>query len=57
MDRQCRENGMRNMYSNYNQMRAYVERSQKNYTLSTFSSSNQRSFEDSGFYQSIAVQF
>ena len=25
MDRQYKENGMRNIYSNYNQMRAYVE--------------------------------
>ena len=25
MDRQYRENGARNIYSNYNQMRAYVE--------------------------------
>ena len=25
MDHQCRENGERNMYSNYNQIRAYVE--------------------------------
>ena len=25
MDHQYRENGARNMYSNYNQMRAYVE--------------------------------
>ena len=55
MDHQYRENGARNMYSNYNQMRAYVECSPnklKNY------------FEDSGkvmaisvseIYQSIAV--
>ena len=27
MDHQYRENGARNMYSNYDQMRAYVERS------------------------------
>ena len=25
MDHQCKENGARNVYSNYNQMRAYVE--------------------------------
>ena len=68
MDYQFRENGARNIYSNYNQMRAYVEcppRQSKNYTLSTFTSSNLRNFEDSGivlavsvsqFYQSIAVQ-
>ena len=60
MDHQYRENGTRNMYSNYNQMIAYVECS-PNYTLSIFPSS----FEDSGkvlaisvfeIYQSIAVQ-
>ena len=69
MDSQYRENDARNIYSNYNQMRAYVECSpnlnKKNYTLSTFPSSNRRNFEDSGivlavsvsqFYQSIAVQ-
>ena len=68
MDRQYRENGARNIYSNHNQMRAYVECSpnqSKSYTLSTFLSSNRRNFEDSGivlavfvsqFYQSIAVQ-
>ena len=27
MDHKHRENGARNIYSNYNQMRAYVERS------------------------------
>ena len=60
MDHQYRENGARNMYSNYNLMRAYVECS-PNYNLSIFPSS----FEDSGkvldvsvfeIYQSIAVQ-
>ena len=68
MDHQYRENGARNIYSNYNQMRACVECSSnqlKNYTLSTFPSSNRRDFEDSGivlavsvaqFYQSIEVQ-
>ena len=68
MDHQHRKNGARNRYSNYNQMRAYVECSpnqSKKYTLSTFLSSNRRNFEDSGtvlaitvsqFYQSIAVQ-
>ena len=68
MDHQYRKNGVRNIYLNYNQMRAYVECSpnqyKKNYTLSTFPSSNQRNFEDYGkllavsiseFYQSIAV--
>ena len=69
MDRHYRENGTRNIYSNYNQMKAYVDCSpnqSKKYTLSTFPSSNRRNFEDSGivlavsvsqFYQSIAVQF
>ena len=68
MDHRYGENGARNIYSNYNQMRAYVQCSQinqKNYTLSTFPSSNRRNFEDSRkvlavsvfeFYQSIAVQ-
>ena len=68
MDHQYRENGVRNIYSNYNQMRAYVEcvpNQPKNCTFSTFPSSNGRNFEDSGivlavsvsrFYQSIAVQ-
>ena len=68
MDHQYRENSARNIYSNYNQMRAYVECSQnqsKNCTLSTFPSSNRRNFEDFGivlavsisqFYQSTAVQ-
>ena len=68
MNHQYRGNGSINMYSNYNQMRAYVECSPnqfKNYTLSTFPWSNQRNFEDSGkvlavsvseIYQSIAVQ-
>ena len=68
MDRQYRENGARNVYSNYNQMRADVECSpnqSKNYALSTFPSSNRRNFEDSGimlavsvsqFYRSIVVQ-
>ena len=67
MDHQHGEKGTRNIYSNYNQMRAYVECSPsqpKNYTLLTFPSRNQRNFEDSGkvlavsvseFYQSIAV--
>ena len=69
MDRQYRENGARNIYSNYNQMKAYVECSQsqskKIYTLSAFPSNNRRNFEDSEivlavsvsqFYQSIAVK-
>ena len=58
MDRQYRENGARNIYSNYNQMRAYVECSpnqSKNYTLSTFPWSNRRNFEDSGIVLTISV--
>ena len=68
MDHQYRGKGARNTYSNYNQMRAYVEcspdQSKKNYTLSTFPSSNRWDFKDSGkvlvvsvseFYQSTAV--
>ena len=68
MDHQYKENGARNIYSNYNQMRAYVECSpnqERNYTLSTFPSSNRQDFNNIGkvlatsefdFYQSIAVQ-
>ena len=51
MDHQYRENGARNIYSNYNQMRAFVECSpnqSKNYTSSTFLSSNRQNFEDLG---------
>ena len=57
MDHQYRENGARNRYSNYNQMRAYVECSpnqSKDYALSTFLSTKLGGFRD--FYQSIAVQ-
>ena len=68
MDHQYRENDAINIYSNYNQMRAYVEcftNQSKNYILWTFPSSNRRNFENSRivllvsvsqFYQSIAVQ-
>ena len=67
MDHQYRENRARNIYSNYNQMRAYAECSfnPKNFTLLTLPLSNRRNFEDCGimlavsvsqFYQSIAVQ-
>ena len=53
-----RKNDARNVYSNYNQMRAYVECSksiQKNYILSTFPSSNRRNFEDSGIVLAVPV--
>ena len=69
MNHQYKGIGAINIYSNYNQIRAYVECSpdqSKNYTLSTFPSSNGRNFEDSGevltavsvpeFHQSITVQ-
>ena len=69
MDHQYGGNGARNIYSNCNQMRAYVEcfpnQSKKFHTLLTFPSSNRQNFEDSGkvlaisvskFYNSIAVQ-
>ena len=69
MDHPYRENGATNIYSNYNQMRAYVEcspdQSKKNYILSTFGASNRQNFEDFGkvlavsvseIYQSTAVQ-
>ena len=58
MDHQYRENGARNMYSNHNQMSAYVECSSnqsKNYTLSAFLSSNRRNFEDSGKVLAVSV--
>ena len=57
MDYQYRENGARNIYSNYNQVRASVECSpnqSKNYTLSTFPSSNRRNFEDSGIVLAVS---
>ena len=50
MDYQYKENGERNIYSNYNQMRAYVECSPNQFKklyLTTFPSSNRRNFEDS----------
>ena len=66
MDHQYRENGPRNIYSNYNQMGTFVECSpNQSKKLSTFPLSNRRTFEDSGivlavsvsqFYQSISVQ-
>ena len=67
MDHQCWENGGRNTYSNYDQIKAYVDCSpinQKNYTSSAFQSSNRQNFEGSGkvlavsvseIYQSIAI--
>ena len=64
MNHQYGLNGARNISSDYNQIRAYVEsspnQSKKSYTLSTFPSSYQQNFEDSGkvleFCQSIPVQ-
>ena len=58
MDHQETENFVRNTYSDYNQVRAYVECSpnqSKNYTLSTFPSSNRRNFEDSGKVLAVSV--
>ena len=58
MDHHYREKGARNIYPNYNQMRAYVEccpGQSKNYTLSTFPSSNRRKFEDSGKVLAVSV--
>ena len=58
MDHQYRKNGARNIYSNYNQMRAYVECSpnqSKHYTLATFPSSNRRDFENSGNVLAVSV--
>ena len=58
MDHQYRENGARDVYSNYNQMRAYVDAlqiSQKSNALSNFPSSNRRNFEDSGKVLAVSV--
>ena len=58
MDHQYRKNAERNIYSNYNQTRVYVECSpnqSKRYTLSTFPSSNRRNFEDSGKVLAVSV--
>ena len=68
IDHQCRKNRAKNVNSNYNQMKAYcdvIQINQKNYILSTFSSSNRRNFEDFGkilaglvpdFYHSVLLQ-
>ena len=57
MDHQYRENGARNIYSNYNQMRAYVEhfpnQSKIGYLINI--SSNRRNFEDSGIMLAVSV--
>ena len=48
----------RNIYSNHNQVRAYVECSpdqSKKITLSSFPSSNRRNFEDSGKVLAVSV--
>ena len=68
MDHQCRENGARNIYSNYNPVKAYVEcfpnQSRKLYLIDP-SIQQSTKLADSGivlavsvsqFYQSIAVQ-
>ena len=59
VDHQYRKNGVRNIYSNFNEMRAYVEcspdQSKKNYALSTFPSSDRRNFEDSGNVLAVSV--
>ena len=59
MDHQYRENGARNVCSDYNQVRGYVEyspnQSKKNFTLSTFPSNNQRNFEGSGKVLAVSV--
>ena len=58
INHQIGENGARNIYSNYNQTRAYVECSPnqpKKYTLSTFPSSNRRNFEDPGKVLAVSV--
>ena len=58
MNHQYQKKGARNIYSNYNQMRAYVEyypNQSKNYALSTFRLSNRRNFEDSKQMQAVSV--
>ena len=58
IDRQYRENDARNIYLNYDLMRACVECSpnqSKNYTFSTFPSSNRRNFKDSGKVLAVSV--
>ena len=58
MDDQYGKNGARNIFSNYNQMRAYVECSpinKKKLYLIAFPSSNQRNFEDSGKVLAVSV--
>ena len=58
MDQQYGENSAGNIYSNYNQMRAYVKYSPnqpKSYTLSSFPSSNRRNFEDSRKALAVSV--
>ena len=59
MDYQYGENGARNIYSNYNQMRAYMlnalQINQKNYALSTFPWSNRQNIEESGKLLAVFV--
>ena len=59
MDHQYRENGARNIHSNYNQMRAYVKCSpnqfKKNYALLTSLSSNRQNFEEPGKVLAVTV--
>ena len=58
VDRQYRENSGRNIYSNHNQMRAYVEcfpNQSKNYIFFIFPSSNRRNFEDSAIVLAVYV--
>ena len=58
MDHQYRENGARNIYSNYNEIRAYAECSSdqsKNYTLPTFPSRNRRNIKDSRMVLAVSV--
>ena len=58
MDHQYRENSARNIYSNYNQMRAYVEyslnQSQKFYLID-LPIEQSTNFEDSGIMLAVSV--
>ena len=60
MDHQYRENGARNKYSSYNQMRAYVTCSPNQSKkimpkILTFPSSSRRNFEESGKVLIVSV--
>ena len=53
MDHQYWKSGTRNIYSNY--MLDVLQINKKNYTLSTFRSSNRQNFEDSGKVLAVSL--